>query len=110
MNWACAAKWARKPSPTALHSLPGPIPRASEIHVGAFAQRLTSPLQEAGAQTLTAKGTSAPTHAFRGEEVMVWTGNMAAKGIRVPSHAFRGKETGVWAGNLGGERHLTGLP
>ena len=33
MSRACAAKLARKPSPTALHSLPGPVPRASEIHV-----------------------------------------------------------------------------
>ena len=33
MTWACATKWARKPSPPAPHSLPGPVPRASENQV-----------------------------------------------------------------------------
>ena len=33
MTWACATKWARKPTPTAPHSLPGPVTRASENHV-----------------------------------------------------------------------------
>ena len=33
MTWACATKWARKPSPPAPHSLPGPLSRASENQV-----------------------------------------------------------------------------
>ena len=53
ITWACATKMARKPTPTASHSLPGPVTWASENRVAGICSESDSERQMEGVLCLS---------------------------------------------------------
>ena len=78
MAWACATKWARKPSSPAPYSLPGPVTWASENQVAGICSESDGERQMDGFSSLSLQRIG------RFGEIL------AVKGMRMRSRSFRG--------------------